>query len=181
MLSGLCQAFAGCTAAALGADTFHFPALTVPGTEEYWCCRKAGTSYNPQNQYHWTKKWEQRNTSWTWPAWDSSAPVLSLFSSKATCSLSHLSGSDDIWVVQTRPARARHMSAVALGNQLPRPLTAPFWCPYKVNLSASLAICLAIPTALRLPEICAWAALILARLSSLKERSLAGPQYLFLT
>lgn len=35
VLSGLCQAFAGCTAAALGADTFHSPALTVPGTEEY--------------------------------------------------------------------------------------------------------------------------------------------------
>lgn len=65
VLSGLCQAFAGCTAAALGADAFHSPALTVPGTEEYWCCLKAGTSSNPQNQYHWTKKWERRNTSWT--------------------------------------------------------------------------------------------------------------------
>lgn len=59
------------------------------------------------------------------------------------------------------------MFVIALGSQLPRPLTALFSFSCKVNLSGSPAISGMLPSAPP-PRIRAWAALPLASLSSLK-------------
>lgn len=99
MLGGLCQAFAGCSAATFGAETFYSHAFIQRLAQRRTsAAAKPAVFIIPPNQYNWTESGRGGSRS---QGPFSSAPfllaALSLFPSKDTSfSLPHLSGSDDI-------------------------------------------------------------------------------------